>query len=442
MSHGEQRAPRACLGHIRHSPDPDPDPGSQGPYLMPGRGCGRNHGAVTARHRARRAVRRACTGARTSGCSAASRPASPSTWASRCARCGSSSSCSPRPAASASRSTARTSSSCRRTPRRDAGRLPPWLEYAVAVAAALAAIGVAATSLPQGGLFVPALLACLGGALIWRQASDDERLRLRRLSRASLAGGDRRLGRVRHRPPARRSSSPAAVIVLARADFRAIRDGLLAMAVTIAGLALITGPWWMRMVSALTDERAERIRSQERADIAAHLHDSVLQTLALIQRNAESPREVARLARGQERELRTLLYGHRTASRPVRRAAAGVRGRGRGRVRRHRRGRDASATRGSTSGLAAVAAAAREAMVNAAKHSKVTSSRSTPRSRTTASASSSRTAAWVSTRTRSPTTGRACAGRSSGACSATAGRSTIRTAPGAGTEIEITMPRS
>ena len=187
------------------------------------------------------------------------------------------------------------------------GRLPAWLEYAVAVVAALAAIWVAASSLPQGGLFAPALLACLGGALIWRQASDDERLRLRRLSRASLAGGDQRLGRVRLAAGAAFVIA-GAVLVLARADFRAIRDGLLAMAVTIVGLALITGPWWVRMVSALTEERAERIRSQERADIAAHLHDSVLQTLALIQRNAESPREVSRLARGQERELRTLLY--------------------------------------------------------------------------------------------------------------------------------------
>src|SRR5690606_15562795 len=57
------------------------------------------------------------------------------------------------------------------------------------------------------------------------------------------------------------------------------------------------------------EERRERIRSEERAEIAAHLHDSVLQTLALIQKQADSPREVVRLARGQERQLRTWLYG-------------------------------------------------------------------------------------------------------------------------------------
>jgi signal transduction histidine kinase len=140
--------------------------------------------------------------------------------------------------------------------------------------------------------------------------------------------------------------------------------------VTVIGLALITGPWWMRMMSQLSSERAERIRSQERADIAAHLHDSVLQTLALIQRNAGSPREVARLARGQERTLRSLLYGDRTATGQfadeLRTAAAEV--------------EDAYAVSVDVvvvgdapldGDLAALAAAAREALVNAAKHSGV-----------------------------------------------------------------------
>jgi len=72
---------------------------------------------------------------------------------------------------------------------------------------------------------------------------------------------------------------------------------------------VITVPWWVRLVRDLGEERRERIREAERAEIAAHLHDSVLQTLALIQRQSDSPREVARLARGQERELRSWLYG-------------------------------------------------------------------------------------------------------------------------------------
>jgi signal transduction histidine kinase len=140
--------------------------------------------------------------------------------------------------------------------------------------------------------------------------------------------------------------------------------------VTVIGLALITGPWWMRLMGQLSQERTERIRSQERADIAAHLHDSVLQTLALIQRNANSPREVARLARGQERTLRTLLYGTRTASGQfadeVRIAAADVED-------AYAVGVDVVVVGDAplNDDLAALAAAAREAIVNAAKHSGV-----------------------------------------------------------------------
>jgi phage shock protein PspC (stress-responsive transcriptional regulator) len=78
------------------------------------------------------------------------------------------------------------------------GRLPIWLEYTLAGIAAVAAVGIAATRLPQGGLFPPILLACLGGALIWRQASEPDRARLRTLSRTSLvAAGGHRLARVR-----------------------------------------------------------------------------------------------------------------------------------------------------------------------------------------------------------------------------------------------------
>jgi len=143
------------------------------------------------------------------------------------------------------------------------------------------------------------------------------------------------------------------------------------MIVTVIGIAVITGPWWMRLVAQLSEERTERIRSQERADIAAHLHDSVLQTLALIQRNAASPREVSRLARGQERELRTLLYGDRAAS-----------GQLADKLRRHAGEiEDGYAVKVDvvvvgdielTDDLAALVAAAREALVNAAKHSQST----------------------------------------------------------------------
>src|SRR6267154_4646990 len=86
-----------------------------------------------------------------------------------------------------------------------------------------------------------------------------------------------------------------------------IRDGRVTGVQTCA--LPISVPFWVRLSQELGDERRERIRAAERTEIAAHLHDSVLQTLALIQRQAEQPREVRRLARSQERDLRTWLYG-------------------------------------------------------------------------------------------------------------------------------------
>jgi signal transduction histidine kinase len=80
----------------------------------------------------------------------------------------------------------------------------------------------------------------------------------------------------------------------------------------IAGaLLLIAGPWLWRLAVERDAERAARIRSEERSEVAARVHDSVLQTLALIQRHAQEPRRVASLARRQERELRGWLYGDR-----------------------------------------------------------------------------------------------------------------------------------
>lgn len=89
-----------------------------------------------------------------------------------------------------------------------------------------------------------------------------------------------------------------------------VRSAIAALAVLV-GAALVLAPWWVRLVRELGDERAARARESERADIAAHLHDGVLQTLALIRRQADDAEEVARLARAQERELREWLYDDR-----------------------------------------------------------------------------------------------------------------------------------
>lgn len=104
---------------------------------------------------------------------------------------------------------------------------------------------------------------------------------------------------------------------------------LVATLSVLSGLALVLAPWGVRLWRDLDAERAARVRETERAEIAAHLHDSVLQTLALIQRNASDTAQVARLARAQERDLRDWLYGPRptadaTVARVVKEVAADV----------------------------------------------------------------------------------------------------------------------
>jgi len=158
----------------------------------------------------------------------------------------------------------------------------------------------------------PVALAAIGSAVIWARGDDEDRAPwlqfsavMRRNPAESLLGD--------------RASLPRVVVgallvasgmgyVLATSDALAtVGSALLAIAVTAAGLGLILGPWILRLYRQLTEERRERIRSEERAEMAAHLHDSVLHTLALIQR-ADAPMEMVTLARRQERELRQWLY--------------------------------------------------------------------------------------------------------------------------------------
>ncbi|MGH2687020.1 MAG: sensor histidine kinase [Actinomycetota bacterium] len=102
----------------------------------------------------------------------------------------------------------------------------------------------------------------------------------------------------------------------------AARPVLAAIAAMVAGLGLIFGPWIWRLTNELVEERRQRIRADERAELARMVHDSVLQTLTLIQRNASDPVEVSKLARRQERELRSVLYGMGSADGESVKAAA------------------------------------------------------------------------------------------------------------------------
>ena len=103
-------------------------------------------------------------------------------------------------------------------------------------------------------------------------------------------------------------------VVFSRFSFATLRDGLIAGLIVTIGIGVIFGPWVLRAARTAMDERRERVRSEERADMAAHLHDSVLQTLTLIQKRSDTgtdqdSREISTLARRQERELRRWLYG-------------------------------------------------------------------------------------------------------------------------------------
>lgn len=205
----------------------------------------------------------------------------------------------------------------------------------VGPAMALAALGFGAILMLEavfgrGAVFWPLLIALAGIGLLWRQADEAQRERwldhTGRIAPLRVVfgnGGWASYARV---------GAGVALIVLAvllwsvhGGSLSMARDVLAASVLAIIGLAIVVGPWIYRLASDLSDERAERVRTQERADVAAHLHDSVLQTLALIQKNADDAAAVARLARAQERDLRAWLYsGESTDERSIASALRGV----------------------------------------------------------------------------------------------------------------------
>jgi signal transduction histidine kinase/phage shock protein PspC (stress-responsive transcriptional regulator) len=156
----------------------------------------------------------------------------------------------------------------------------------------------------------PVAIAVVGVALIWRQA--DEAQRERWLDATGRADPVRLVvGRGGWAAWARIGAGVVLIVValllftLRDGSLSVARDATLAILLACGGIGIVVGPFVYRLVSDLGEERAERVRTQERADVAAHLHDSVLQTLALIQKN---PADAARLARAQERDLRAWLY--------------------------------------------------------------------------------------------------------------------------------------
>jgi signal transduction histidine kinase len=192
---------------------------------------------------------------------------------------------------------------------RHLGRLFLFVAVAVAIQVGLAIGGLSSRYLLAWFLGVVAV----GAALLWRRADDGQRQRWSALSPrhpwlAMILSQDRTATMVRLIGGGVLVLTGLIGFLAVTGELRAIREGLLFGAALLIGVAVVVAPYLFRIGTDLRDERRERIRSQERAEIAAIVHDQVLHTLALIQRNAEDSREVTRLARGQERQLRNWLY--------------------------------------------------------------------------------------------------------------------------------------
>lgn len=245
---------------------------------------------------------------------------------------------------------------------------------ALLIVALIVASALNAKWLTSAGFPVVVSAACL--VLVWRNASPAEQQNLRRLGDPLL--GTAGAGRKSHFV----LRILLAVILLA-GGLSALLSGHTSLeALRVLGGALLVfvaifvglGPWWMRIARDLVEERQARIRAEERADMASRVHDSVLQTLALIQRRAADPQQVVQLARAQERELRGWLFDGVAPGSMEGKAttfAAGVR-----LIQQEVEAQHGIAVEAVTVGdceldgdLRALLAAAREATVNAAKWS-------------------------------------------------------------------------
>ena len=305
---------------------------------------------------------------------------------------------------------------------------------------ALAALGVGGLLLLRAaGLASPALVPLLvvggGVALVWRQADDAQRARWR------TVGG---------RGPLVVAVGAALVVagligfLATRGELQQAREGLLSTVVVVVGLVVLSGPWWLRMAADLREERRERIRVEERAEVAAHVHDSVLQTLALIRKAADDPREVNRLARTQERELRSWLYARTPQEAPADLTLSGALEQAAAEVE------EAHGIAVEVVGvgdcptsppLAALVAATREALVNAAKHAGVATVQ------VYAEVGDERVEVFVRDRgcgfdaAAVPDDRYGLAQSVVGRMERSGGRAVVRSTPGQGTEVRLEVPR-
>ena len=186
--------------------------------------------------------------------------------------------------------------------------IPPTVVPARSLATVVATGGLLMTARnvglwPGDTIMLPAVVVASGSALLWYRGRElrPEQDPLERVLHGRVTPL-RSLGGV--------ALALAGVVALTARGVRLAQlpAALAALAMALAGTAVLVGPYVGRLTTQLRDEERARIRDQERNDMAAHLHDSVLQTLALMQRAAADPRRMVMLARRQERELRSWLY--------------------------------------------------------------------------------------------------------------------------------------
>jgi signal transduction histidine kinase len=221
----------------------------------------------------------------------------------------------------------------------------------------------------------PLIITVAGVVLIWRNASADEQQMIQHFAEPLIGLAE---GRVKFRITLRVLIAfvllvLGVVLTTTAPPKTAPLQVLGGVLVVVAAIAVVLGPWWLRIARDLVLERQARVRAEERADMASRVHDSVLQTLALIQLKAHDPQQVVALARAQERELRAWLFDGRPPGSldSAATVAAGVR-----LIQQDVEAQHGITVEAVTVGdcdlnedLAAMLAAAREATVNAAKWS-------------------------------------------------------------------------
>jgi signal transduction histidine kinase len=297
-----------------------------------------------------------------------------------------------------------------------------------------------------GSLAWPVGLCVAGIVLIWRNAPD-EQATMRQLAEPllSVTGGEGR-SRTMLRVLLAGLLLLAGLVTLVNGHHSgALLRPLGGVVLVVAGIVVAFGPWWLRIARDLVVERQARARAEERADMAARLHDSVLQTLALIQRRADDPQRVVQLARAQERELRSWLFdGRAPGSLDVMTLADGV-----GLIQQEVEAQYGIAVEAVTvadceldDDLGALLAAAREATVNAAKWSgaEVVS--------LFAEVEPAAVSLFVRDRGKGfdpetvPGDRKGLAESIHGRMARRGGSATVRSVPGEGTEVSLTMPRT